>query len=138
MSGMWKTRAALNWVNLSTLLGLAVARAARCDVDRGPEGLWLARDYPWAFPAGGAFTVGSVILARPGLSVESNPRLLAHEARHAWQYAACLGLPFLPLYGLCAAYSVWRTGSPALSNPFERDAGLEAGGYIGPQDQDRF
>jgi len=135
---MWRVRAALNWVNLSTPLGLAAARAARCPVERSPGGLWLARDYPWAFPPGGAFTVGSVILARPGLTVDADPALLSHEARHAWQYVFCLGLPFLPLYGLCAAYSLWRTGSPALANPFERDAGLEAGGYIGRQDQDRF
>ncbi|MGO4453960.1 hypothetical protein [Arthrobacter sp. RAF14] len=138
MSGMWKTRAALNWLNLSTPLGLAVARVARCTVERGPQGLRLARDYPWSFPSGGAFTIGSVILSRPGLTVENDPELLAHESRHAGQYAACLGLPFLPLYGLCAAYSFWRTGSPALANPFERAAGLEAGGYIGRQDQDRF
>ena len=42
----------------------------------------------------------------------------------------CLGLPFLPLYGLAAAWSTWRTGDPASRNPFERGAGLVRGGYV--------
>ncbi|MFJ3958740.1 hypothetical protein [Arthrobacter sp. NPDC090010] len=133
MSGWWRLRMALNWLNLSTPLGLAVARAAGCRLARAPEGLWLAQDYSWGYPPSGAFTLGSVILSRPGLDLSADPVLLGHEATHSWQYAFCLGLPFLPLYGLCAAWSQVRTGSPALANPFERGAGLEAGGYIGPQ-----
>jgi hypothetical protein len=58
--------------------------------------------------------------------------LLGHEERHSTQYAYCLGLPFLVLYGAAACWSMVRTGNPGLGNWFERQAGLEAGGYIEP------
>ena len=58
------------------------------------------------------------------------PELLAHEERHAWQYVACLGLPFLPLYAAAMAWSQLRTGDRASRNVFERHAGLDAGGYL--------
>jgi hypothetical protein len=60
----------------------------------------------------------------------ANRVLLGHEEKHCSQYACCLGLPFLPLYFLAAAWSQLRTGNPATANFFERRAGLEAGGYI--------
>ena len=55
--------------------------------------------------------------------------MLLHEERHSWQYAACLGLPMLPLYGLAAGWSYLRGGDPGVHNAFERLAGLEDGGY---------
>ena len=58
-----------------------------------------------------------------------HPGTMAHEAAHAWQYFAFLGLPFLPLYALASAWSWLRTGDPASRNPFERGAGLVRGGY---------
>ena len=73
-------------------------------------------------PAGAL--LGSVVFFRPVVPApESRPALLGHEAGHAAQYAWCLGLPFLPLYGLAAAWSWLRTGDPASRNPFERAAG---------------
>ncbi|WP_246858575.1 DUF4157 domain-containing protein [Citricoccus sp. SGAir0253] len=120
-------RRAWNAANLSTPLGLALARAAGCTVRRGPDGLLLASGYRWAFPDGGAFTVGNTVLLRPGTAPTA--RLLAHESRHATQYAWCAGVPFLPLYLLGVGWSVLRTGDAASRNPFERHAGLAAGGY---------
>lgn len=130
LPGPARLRAGWNWANLSTPLGLLVAAATRTEVVRGPDGLLLGFGYRPRLPRAGAFTVGNVVLFRAGPDdVAARPRLLAHEARHASQWALCLGLPFLPLYGLAAGWSWWRTGHPALGNPFEVRAGLADGGY---------
>ena len=122
----------LNWINLSTPCGLAVAALTGCRVSAGPSGILLAEGYRGRLPKARAFTVGSVVLLRghvPQGAPAAFTRLLEHEARHARQYAAFLGLPFLPAYLLAAAYSLLRTGDPASRNPFERRAGLSDGGY---------
>ncbi|MEN2743207.1 hypothetical protein ABCQ75_15600 [Sinomonas halotolerans] len=123
-------RAALNTANLSTPLGLALAAAARTPLRRGPGGLFIAEHYRPRLPAAAAFVVGNVVFTRGRAEdLLARPALFGHEARHATQYAACLGLPFLPLYAVAAAYSAARTGNPGSLNPFEQIAGLEAGGY---------
>lgn len=122
----------LNWINLSTPCGLAVAALSGCRVSPGPYGILLAEGYRRRLPRARAFTVGSVVLLRGSVPRSAPPaflRLLEHEARHTRQYAACLGLPFLPAYLMAAGYSLLRTGDPASRNPFERGAGLAAGGY---------
>jgi hypothetical protein len=116
-----------NAVNLTTPLGLVLALASGCTVGRGPLGLLLATGYRWPIPDGGAFTVGNVVFFRPGTAV--TPPLLAHESRHATQYAWCAGLPFLVLYAAAVGWSLLRTGDTASRNVFERHAGLAAGGY---------
>lgn len=116
-----------NTVNLTTPLGMVLALGSGCAVERGPEGLVLATGYRWPVPDGGAFTVGNVVFFRPQTAV--TPRLLAHESRHATQYAWCGGLPFLGLYTLAVGWSMLRTGDTASRNVFERHAGLAAGGY---------
>lgn len=120
-----------NLVNLSTPLGLLVARLGRANVRSGPRGLLLAEGYRLRFPFAPAFTVGNVILARRTWpeAQRHHPHLLEHEERHTWQYLYCLGLPYLLAYGGCLAWSVVRTGDRASRNFFERQAGLAAGGY---------
>lgn len=127
----WKqARTVANWVNLSTPIGLALAIATRCSIRRGPNGLILALGYRPALPVAGAFTVGGVVFFRARFGrPEEHPALLAHEESHSSQYACCGGLPFIPLYFAGAAWSWLRTGDPASRNPFERGAGLAAGGY---------
>ncbi|GGC95618.1 hypothetical protein GCM10011512_23310 [Tersicoccus solisilvae] len=130
-----RLRRAANWVNLSTPLGLGVAALTGTPVRRGPHGLYVGTGYRPPLPVAGAFTVGNVVLVRgraPGdlpLTAALSPDLLRHEAAHATQYAALLGLPFLPAYALAAAWSLLRTGDPASRNVFERRAGLRLGGY---------
>ncbi|GAA1873806.1 hypothetical protein GCM10009715_20710 [Paeniglutamicibacter psychrophenolicus] len=125
-----RTREVANWLNLSTISGMALAFAARCPVVRGERGILLARNYTPALPRAGAFTVGNVVFFRaPPHGPKPDPRLLAHEEAHSTQYALCLGLPFLPLYFAAAGYSWLRTSDPASRNIFERAAGLQAGGY---------
>jgi hypothetical protein len=55
--------------------------------------------------------------------------LLAHEARHATQFAWCAGLVMLPLYFGAAGVSWVLTGDFGSRNIFERRAGLADGGY---------
>lgn len=130
-----RLRATANILNGSTALGLLLASAARLDVVAGPRGLLLAAGYRWPLPLAGAFTVGNVIIFRtraagpPPDPRQADAALLGHEESHASQYAAFLGVPFLPLYLAAAAWSWLRTGNPGSANIFERHAGLEAGGY---------
>jgi hypothetical protein len=126
----WRVRQTANLLNGSTLLGLATAYAGRARVVPGRRGLLLAHGYRLAFPVAGAFTVGDVVLTRhPEGWLTDRPRLLRHEERHSWQYAACLGLPMLPLYGLAVGYSWLRARDLSSHNAFERLAGLADGGY---------
>jgi hypothetical protein len=122
----WRTT--LNWVNGTTLLGLALARAGGVKAVRGPDGLWLAEGH--RLPGRqAAFTIGDVVLHPRLGALTARPSLLRHERRHAEQYAWLVGLPFLPLYGLAALASWLLTGDRASANPFERAAGLADGGY---------
>lgn len=120
-----------NAANLSTPAGLVVAVIGRARIRRGPRGLVLADHYRPHFPVAGAFTVGNVIVTGEDWDRldERLPELLAHEEAHSWQYLLCLGLPYLPIYTACMAWSVLRTGDRASGNVFERRAGLLIGGY---------
>ena len=127
---LWRVRQTLNAVNGSTLLGLALGAVSRAAFERGPAGLVLATRSRLPLRSVSALTVGDVVLTpEDGTFLLRRPRLLAHEGRHSWQYAACLGLPMLPLYGLAACWSYLRGGDFAVHNPFEQLAGLEDGGY---------
>lgn len=126
-----RVRHALNWVNLSTPLGVGLARAGGARLRRGPDLLLVADHYRWSFPTGGAFTVGDVVITRHDLPtlLARHPDLIEHEEAHSRQWMACLGLPFLPLYVASVGWSWLRTGDRAARSVFERRAGLESGGY---------
>lgn len=126
-----RARQILNWLNLSTPLGLGIAAVGGCRLRKGPGRSFLADYYRWTFPAAGAFTVGDVIITRHDLDLLAarRPDLLRHELVHSWQWAYCLGLPFLPLYVGSMAWSWLRTGDRAARSFFERQAGLGTGGY---------
>jgi hypothetical protein len=124
-----RVRMIVNFVNLSTPLGLLIALIGGCTTRRGADGLYLSCGYRIPLPLAPAFTVGNVILYRDAEEFAGRPELLGHEARHATQYAWCLGLPMLPMYALAAGISLVLSGDPASYNLFERLAGLVAGGY---------
>jgi hypothetical protein len=129
----YRFRQVANCVNLSTPLGLAIARLGRAELGSAPHKTVIATGYRLAFPIASAFTVGSVIITKHDRDwVDARPQVIAHEERHAWQYVACLGLPFLPLYVAAMGWSALRSGDRASANVFERLAGLEAGGYLRP------
>lgn len=126
-----RVRHVANWLNLSTALGLGLARVGGARIRRGPRQLYLADHYRWRFPTGSAFTVGDVVISRHDLPtlVAHRPQLLGHEEAHSRQWMACLGLPFLPLYVASMGWSWLRTGDRAARCYFERAAGLTEGGY---------
>ena len=120
-----------NVANLSTPLGLAVAVAGRARLRRRGH-LIVADRARLPIRNAGAVTIGSVVLV-PHRAVEeveaSTPTLMEHEDGHAWQYANCLGLPYIPLYGAATLRSMIRTADRASANHFEVQADLLKGGY---------
>lgn len=125
-----RIRQVVNWLNLSTPLGLAVGVVGQARFEPGPDGLIIARAYRLPVPPAPAFALGNVVLLRiDGDRLARRPRLLDHEARHATQYAWCLGPVMLVLYAVAAAWSWLLTGDPASRNVFELHAGLADGGY---------
>lgn len=126
----YRVRFAVNLVNGSTLAGIVVAVAGRARLGRGRDGLLIAERYRLPVPAAPAFCLGNVLLTRADrAALERAEPLLAHEARHATQYACCGGLLMVPLYLLAAAWSWLLTGDYGCRNVFERRAGLAGGGY---------
>jgi hypothetical protein len=129
MQSRYWFRLAANLLNLSTALGLIIALIGASRVRRGPDGLLICDGYRPPLPSAPAFTVGNVLLFRDARTLNARPELLAHESRHATQYAFCLGPVMLVLYFGCAGLSILLSGDYASYNPFERLAGLEDGGY---------
>ncbi|HEX7746839.1 MAG TPA: hypothetical protein VF462_16465 [Micromonosporaceae bacterium] len=122
------------WINGTTLAGLALAAAARTVRVRAPGGVIVASGYRLPLPKQDCFTVGSVILTRKPAEWLLDPDradVLGHEMRHIAQYAA-FGPLFWPAYWTMCGYSYLLTGSYGGRNPFERRAGLRAGGYEDP------
>lgn len=128
-----RLRHLLNWLNLTTPIGLLVAGLGGARVRRSPDRLLVAEGYRLAFPVAGAFTIGDVVTTASDLThlEQRTPGVLAHERRHAWQYAVA-GVWFLPAYLAGSAWSLLRAGDPATRNPLERHAGLVTGGYVHP------
>jgi hypothetical protein len=80
-------------------------------------------------PPAPAFTLGNVIMTRIERdALLGHEALLAHEARHATQFAWCAGLVMLPLYFTAAGVSwvLTATSAPATSSSAR---GLADGGY---------
>ena len=129
-----RVRTALNWINLSTLLGLAIARIGGASIVRRGRGTYLATGYRFGFPVASAFTVGSVITSKHDLDYfVDRPVLLQHEDRHCTQYAFVLGVVMLPFYFLCVGISYAIAGDHSSYNPFERLANLADGNYPPPR-----
>ncbi len=130
MRAAYRVRLVANLVNGSTPAGLLVAAAGRARLARAADGLLVGAGYRLPVPVAPAFTVGNVIMARGDrAALALMEALLAHEARHATQYAWCGGLVMLPLYFLAAGVSWGLTGDFGARNVFERQAGLADGGY---------
>lgn len=138
MDGTTARRVA-NLVNLATPLGVLLGCVGRGRWRRSGRLLVAERvRLPWVRAS--AMTVGDVVLVL-GSSLEEAerrfPRLMAHEEEHSWQWAYCLGLPFIPLYTAASLWSLLRAGDRATRNVFERQAGLDSGGYLRDQPRRR-
>ena len=124
-----RVRQVVNGLNLSTLTGLLLATIGRAKLSRGPRGTILATDLRLPLRAG-ALTIGDVVMTRKTRDrMLDREALLRHELRHTVQYAWCLGVVMLVLYGVAAGCSWMLTGDPASRNVFERLAGLADGNY---------
>lgn len=123
-----RVRMVVNLANGSTIAGLGVALAGGAKPSRGADGLVTASGYRPPLPPA-AFTLGNVIIVNRRLPGLLSPAILAHEARHATQYAWCGGLVMLPLYFAAAGVSWALCGDFGAWDVFERRAGLADGGY---------
>ncbi|SDY09024.1 hypothetical protein SAMN05444365_101631 [Micromonospora pattaloongensis] len=129
MAGPQVLRTALTWANGTSVVGLALALAARTALRRGPDGVLLAGGYRFPAPKQPLFTIGSVIFTRTTAGwLSEHPALVAHESRHVTHYAL-LGPLYWPVYWAASAYSAALTGDFFSRNVLERHAGLDAGGY---------
>ncbi|MEQ4300057.1 RHS repeat-associated core domain-containing protein [Plantactinospora sp. B6F1] len=135
----WRARQNLG-VSL-TARGEAGAAGASCS--RANGGLWVCGGAKWTFKAR-EYTHGNVFLTRrPTKDVLKDKLLLAHEVRHATQWALFGPVWFAALYTKMdnlskRAYQVFgprkhgkqQCANPgACYNPFEMDANLFNGGY---------
>ena len=128
-----RVRTAINWVNLSTPLGLVIARAGGATSEPMGRGARLATGYRYGFPVAAAFTVGNVVISKHDAAYfAARPALLRHEDRHCTQYAVALGVVMIPLYVASAGVSWVLAGDHSSFNPFERLAGLADGSYPPP------
>jgi hypothetical protein len=119
-----------NVANLTTIIGLVLARAGGAELHARPRGIWLATGYRFGFPVASAFCVGNVVVSRHSLDdLLARPTLLLHEERHSWQYLLLGGPFYWPCYGIAMLWSLLRTGDRGSANPFEVAAGLTDGGY---------
>jgi hypothetical protein len=130
MRAAHRVRLVANLVNGSTLAGVLVAAAGRARLSSGGDGLLIGDRYRLPLPPAPAFCLGNVIMTRNERdALLREEALLAHEARHATQFAWCAGLVMLPLYFTSAGVSWVLTGDFGSRNIFERRAGLTDGGY---------
>jgi hypothetical protein len=139
-SRLWRLRAAVNWVNLSTPLGLAVGLISMGH-RQAPDPLYRiiqvvgCRRLP---TRGGFVTIGNALLIRAGLETMIRDSDLVHEGRHSTQYAFCGGLAAIPLYGAASLVSYFATGDWYEANLFEvRAGGIGTEGYSAPPDASR-
>ena len=120
-----------NLCNGSTVLGIVAGVIGRGRFRRHRQ-LVVVDGVRLPLVRASAMTIGSVVLVPDKTLEEASkriPLLVEHEDAHAWQYAYCMGLPFLPCYLIATLWSLRRTGNRAQANFFEVQAGLEAGGY---------
>ena len=129
--GWHLARTLLTAANGTTGAGLLLALASGAKIRRGKHGVLIAEGYRRKVPPVTCFTVGSVIITHRSadwLLHEERSTLFTHESRHAGQYAV-LGPLFWPAYWASCGWSYVLTGSYGTRNPFEKHAGLAAGGY---------
>jgi len=120
----------VNWITLSTPLGLLIALLGRASISGKRDGLFVAEHCRLMLPDAGAFTVGNVIITGQSWAKLEGwfPEILDHEAAHSSQWA-WLGPLFLPVYVILMGWSMLRTHNRATRNYLERWAGLKRGGY---------
>jgi hypothetical protein len=106
----------------------APAVAGKADCQKAKNGLIVCGSF--VSPGGGGTTYGDVFLtSQPTSDVLKNNKLLAHELRHAQQWAGWGG-DFTTAYLGESLRSQIRTRDRACGNYFESDADLDGGGCV--------
>ena len=118
-TGWQWVRFAGNFVNLSTPVGLAVARIGSATIRRGPRGLFLGEGYRFRFPIAGAFTIGNVITTSSTWDTMSRrcPYLIQHEEGHTWQYCPTTSPTSCSWAGRCCVPGIGRHGTSSSVKP---------------------
>ena len=127
MKASHRLRQWVNALNLSTLAGMAFVKIRGGSLTSGPDGLVIATNVQRRFGFAGGVTIGNVVIVPEHIPLTAD--LLAHEAAHSTQWAACV-VAFLPLYWLACLWSWIRTGDYFSRNVFECRADLAKGGYV--------
>lgn len=111
-----------------TGIGLLYSRARHAHVCLSPSVYYYVAPHADNIAGTRAMTVGDIVLT-PGFNVskEQLQALVSHEARHRAQWA--VGTAIAGPFAFPVAYAVVDFFFPGSRNFFERQAGLESGGY---------
>jgi hypothetical protein len=127
---LWRVREFVNFINLSTPAGCVLALIGGASLRRTDTEYRMihASGYRLKYPIRMVFTIGNVVIS-PFDTAGLPGNLLAHERRHATQYAWCLGLLAVIPYALACTWSWMRTGRTDVKNIFETRAGFDPKNY---------
>jgi len=132
-------RQRLNRFNLSTPLGLLIAKIFGGKTIQLENGLYMNYGRKGKYQKAEVITVGDVLLVTfnkdcPHCQQKDlyklSPKLLRHELKHSEQYAKFGGIIFLALYLFASIKSYIQYKNIWQGNIYEIQAGLEDGGYI--------
>lgn len=129
----------LNRLNLSTPLGLLIAKIIGGTTIHYKNKIYINYGRKGKYIKANAITIGDVILAKKAkgckLCESGNPHdlsnaILRHELKHSEQFAKFGGIIFLALYLFASIKSYIIYKNVWQGNIYEIQAGLEDGGYI--------
>ena len=132
-------RQRLNRINLSTPLGLLIAKIFGGATIQLNNGIYVNYGRKGKYNNSWAITIGDVILTKTdkncklcqsGKHHDLSNALLRHELVHSEQYAKFGGLIFLALYLFASIKSFIIYRNRWQGNIYEIQAGLQDGGYI--------
>jgi hypothetical protein len=132
-------RQRLNRLNLSTSLGLLIAKIIGGTTIQKENGIYLNYGRKGKYLKADAMAIGDVVLVKQvkgcKLCESGNPHdlsnaLLRHELKHSEQCAKFGGVIFLALYLFASIKSYIQYKNFWQGNIFEIQAGLEDGNYL--------
>jgi hypothetical protein len=132
-------RHVLNNFNLSTFLGLLIAKIIGGTTIQLDNNIYINYGRKGKYLKAWAITIGDVVLAKKDKNCEKcksgkphdlSQRILRHELKHSEQFAKFGGVIFLALYLFASIKSFIIYKNVWQGNIYEIQAGLEDGGYV--------
>ena len=132
-------RQRLNRLNLSTPLGLLIAKIIGGTTIQLENGLYMNYGRKGKYKKAEVITVGDVLLVTFNKDClhcqqkdlyDLSPNLLRHELKHSEQFAKFAGIIFLALYLFASIKSYIQYKNFWQGNIFEIQAGLVDGNYL--------